>query len=113
LYLDPKNKHKIAPGVLVFKLSFGQSSTIDKYEGVNKIWKLQSSTNVVTHNVPTSNGYLIESRIPWVELGGKPDFNTRIGFNMELREKGQKNYLEGIPSNDSNKPFTWSTIKLK
>jgi hypothetical protein len=55
LYLDPKNKHKIAPGVLVFKLSFGQSSTIDKYEGVNKIWKLQSSTNVVTHNVPTSN----------------------------------------------------------
>lgn len=113
LYLDPKNKSLIAPGKSIFKLELGQSNLFSIYEGENSNWKkLDSPQGIVTTTVKTSNGYRVELKIPWTLLGGMPAKQTRIGYNIELREKGINNYIESISSNSSDKPYSWSTLKL-
>jgi len=113
LYLDPKNKNLIAPGKSIFKLELGQTTGFSMYIGENSKWKkLESPQGVITNTVKTSNGYLIEAKIPWSILGGMPAKQTRIGFNMELREKGSANYTENISSNTNTQPYSWSTLKL-
>nr|WP_315141469.1 exo-alpha-sialidase [uncultured Flavobacterium sp.] len=113
LYLDPKNKSLIAPGNSIFKLELGQSNLFSIYEGENSKWKkLDSPQGITTATVKTTNGYRIEIKIPWNVLGGMPAKQTRIGYNIELREKGTNNYTESIAPNSSDKPYSWSTLKL-
>ena len=113
LYLDPKNKNLIAPGKSIFKLELGQTALFAMYEGENSKWKkLESPQGVVTNVAKTSNGYQIEVKIPWTLLGGIPARQTRIGFNMELRERGSANYTENISGNINTQPYSWSTLKL-
>jgi hypothetical protein len=113
LYLDPKNRNLIAPGKSIFKLELGQSNLFSIYEGENSKWKkLDSPQGIVTTTVKTTNGYRIEVKIPWNVLGGMPPKQTRIGYNIELREKGTNNYTESIAPNSSDKPYSWSTLKL-
>ena len=113
LYLDPKNRNLIAPGKSIFKLELGQSNLFSIYEGENSKWKkLDNLQGIVTTTVKTTNGYRIEVKIPWNVLGGMPAKQTRIGYNIELREKGTNNYTESIAPNSSDKPYSWSTLKL-
>lgn len=113
LYLDPKNRSLIAPGKSIFKLELGHSNLFSIFEGENSKWKkLNSSQEVATTTVKTSNGYRTEIKIPWIILGGMPAKQTRIGYNIELREKGANNYTESISTNSSDKPYSWSTLKL-
>lgn len=113
LYLDPKNKSFTAPGKSIFKLELGQTSVFSIYEGENAKWKkLDNTKGISTTSIKTANGYQIEAKIPWELLGGIPSKQTRIGYNIELREKGAANYIESISSNVSDKPYTWSTLKL-
>ncbi|TRX28899.1 hypothetical protein FNW25_03855 [Flavobacterium franklandianum] len=113
LYLDPKNRNLIAPGKSIFKLELGQSNLFSIYEGENSKWKkLDSPQGIVTTTVKTANGYRIEVKIPWNVVGGIPVKQTRIGYNIELREKGTNNYTESITANSSDKPYSWSTLKL-
>lgn len=113
LYLDPKNKSLVAPGNSIFKLELGQSNLFSIYEGANSTWKkLDSPQGIVTTTVKTGNGYRIEVKIPWTIIGGIPAKQNRIGYNIELREKGTNNYVESISTNISDKPYSWSTLKL-
>jgi hypothetical protein len=113
LYLDPKNRNLIAPGKPIFKLELGQSNLFSIYEGENSKWKkLDNPQGIVTTTVKTTNGYRIEVKIPWTALGGMPAKQARIGYNIELREKGTNNYIESIATNSSDKPYSWSTLKL-
>ena len=113
LYLDPKNRNLIASGKSIFKLELGQSNLFSIYEGENSKWKkLDNPQGIVTTTVKTTNGYRIEIKIPWNVLGGMPAKQTRIGYNIELREKGTNNYTESIAPNSSDKPYSWSTLKL-
>jgi hypothetical protein len=113
LYLDPKNRNLIAPGKSIFKLELGQSNLFSIYEGENSKWKkLDNLQGIATATVKTTNGYRIEVKIPWNVLGGMPAKQTRIGYNIELREKGTNNYTESIAPNSSDKPYSWSTLKL-
>jgi hypothetical protein len=113
LYLDPKNKNLIAPGKSIFKLELGQAALFSMSEGENSKWKkLQSPQGVVMNVVKTGNGYQIETKIPWTLLGGMPAKQTRIGYNIELRERGFANYTENISGNTNGQPYTWSTLKL-
>lgn len=113
LYLDPKNRNLIASGKSIFKLELGQSNLFSIYEGENSKWKkLDNLQGIATATVKTTNGYRIEVKIPWNVLGGMPAKQTRIGYNIELREKGTNNYTESIAPNSSDKPYSWSTLKL-
>ncbi|OXA76703.1 BNR repeat-like domain-containing protein [Flavobacterium aquidurense] len=114
LYLDPKNQNLIAPGNSIFKLEFGQTATFSISEGENSTWKKSDKTKeIVSTTIKTANGYQIEAKIPWNLLGGMPAKQTRIGCNIELRSKGASSYLENISSNVADKPYSWSSIKLK
>lgn len=113
LYLDPKNRNLIVSGKSIFKLELGQSNLFSIYEGENSKWeKLDNLQGIATATVKTTNGYRIEVKIPWNVLGGMPAKQTRIGYNIELREKGTNNYTESIAPNSSDKPYSWSTLKL-
>jgi len=113
LYLDPKNKNLIAPGNSIFKLELGQSNLFSMYEGKNSKWEnINNPQGMETTTVKTTNGYRIEAKIPWTALGGMPAKQSRIAYNIELREKGTNNYTESIATNISDKPYSWSTLKL-
>ena len=113
LYLDSKNKSLIAPGQSIFKLELGQSNLFLIYEGENSKWKkIDSPQGIITTTLKTLNGYQTEVKIPWAVLGGMPAKQNRIGYNIELREKGASNYIESITTNSSDKPYSWSTLKL-
>jgi len=113
LYLDAKNRNLIALGNWIFKIELGQSSLFSIYEGENSKWKkLDNAQGILATTLKTPNGYQIEAKIPWGLLGGIPAKQTRIGFNMELRERGAGNFIEGISSNVNDKPYSWSALKL-
>ncbi|WP_369766017.1 sugar-binding protein [Flavobacterium sp. WC2429] len=113
LYLDPKNKKLIVPGSSIFKLELGQSNQFSLYEGENSKWKkLDGSQGILTTTVKTTNGYRIETKIPWTTLGGIPSKDMRVRYNIALREKGTNDYTEDIATNINNKPYSWSTLKL-
>lgn len=113
LYLDPKNRSLVAPGKSIFKLELGQTSVFSIYEGENNKWKkFDTAKGISAMTVKTATGYQTEAKIPWELLGGIPSKQTRIGYNIELREKGGANYTESISSNTSDKPYTYSTLKL-
>lgn len=114
LYLDPKNQNLIAPGNSTFKLEFGQTATFAISEGENSKWKKSDKTEgVASSTIKTADGYIIEAKIPWNLLGGMPAKQTRIGSNIELRARGGSAYLESISSNTAEKPYSWSSLKLK
>lgn len=110
IYLDPQNKHYVAPGKGVYKITISGENQLKVFEGDNGKWVNKKGTGIksVLGNPPT--GYVIETAIPWVLIGGKPALNKRIGFNMALI--ASDGYTENISSNDANKPFTWCTLKL-
>jgi Fe-S cluster assembly iron-binding protein IscA len=113
LYLDPKNKSLIAPGKSIFRLELGQTALFSMSEGENSKWKkLESTQGIVTNTAKIANGYQIEAKIPWTLLGGMPAKQTRMGYNIELRERGFTNYTESISNNINSQPYTWSTLKL-
>lgn len=113
MYLNPKNKNLIAPGKSIFKLELGQTALFSMYEGENSKWKkLESPQGIVTNVAKNVNGYLVETKIPWTLLGGIPAKQSRIGYNIELRERGFANYTENISGNTNSQPYTWSTLKL-
>jgi hypothetical protein len=113
LYLDPKNRSLVSPGKSIFKLEFGQKSVFSIYEGENRKWKkVDNAKGISAVTLKTANGYQIEAKIPWSLLGGIPAKQTRIGYNIELREKGSGNYTENISGNLNDNPYSWSTLKL-
>ncbi|MWB94152.1 hypothetical protein GON26_07235 [Flavobacterium sp. GA093] len=113
LYLDPKNKNLVAPGKSIFKMELGQSA-FTMYEGQNSSWKkIENPKDALVKTIKTADGYLIEAKISWTSLGGMPAKQTRIGYQAELRERGTSTYLEGIAPNASDKPYSWSTLRLK
>jgi hypothetical protein len=113
LYLDSKNKSLVAPGKSIFKIELGQSDIFSIYEGENNNWKkIESPKDALVKTIKTADGYQIEAKISWASLGGLPTKQTRIGYHAELRERGTSSYLEGITTNASDKPYTWSAFKL-
>src|SRR5690606_9299944 len=113
LYLDPKNRNLIAPGKSNFKLELGQTALFSISEGENSKWKkMQNPQGVVINVAKTANGYQVETKIPWAILGEMPAKETRLGYNIELRERGFANYTENISGSTNGQPYLWPTLKL-
>ena len=114
IFLDPKNRSLVAPGKNIFKIILSAGNNIAIFEGNNKIWvKTDDISGISTKTKNIDSGYLCEIAIPWTLLDGEAVLDKRIGFTMELSEKGNSNYTEGISNNISSQSFTWSTLYLK
>ena len=115
IYIDPTDRSLVAPGKEIFKIFLSSGNMISLYEGDNRIWKKadKSTFEIICETKINTSGYVQEMAIPWELLGGKPSLNTRIGFNIELSEKGNSSYVDGISNNINNQSYTWSTLKLK
>ena len=115
IYIDPTNRSLVDPGKDIYKIFLSAGNIISFYEGDNRVWKKigSNSTEIVCETKIGTSGYIQEIALPWVLLGGKPALNTRIGFNIELSEKGNSNYVDGISNNINSQSYTWSTLKLE
>tara|TARA_R110002049_G_scaffold302258_1_gene494981 strand:+ start:45310 stop:47067 length:1758 start_codon:yes stop_codon:yes gene_type:complete len=107
IYLDPMGKSYVAPGSGVFKIMISASNQIKVFEGFNSTWKVIELPDIETAVSETTNGYIQEIKIPWNSIGGKTNANSRIGFTIELTEKGTASYTETLSSTNKDKPYTW------
>lgn len=109
LYLDPQNKHYVAPGAGTYKINLSAENKLQTYTGRNGDWIPAKLTGVKTV-IRKINGYFAEIAVPWSVIGGKPPLGKRIGLNVALT--ASEGYTENISSNQADKPFTWCTLKL-
>ena len=115
IYLDPQNRSYISPGPGIFRITVTANNEVTLYEGDNNHYSgwTKISGDIKARTEENSNGYFQEIAIPWDLLGGKPESDKRIGFNIELTERGgDKSYDEDISFNDPKQPYTWSTVRL-
>jgi hypothetical protein len=110
IYLDPQNKHYVAPNKGIYKISISADNKLQLYYGQNNQWVPGKSNGILTVVRTPPTGYVIETAIPWALVGGKPALNKRIGLNIAL--KSSDGYTENISSNEADKPYTWCTLKL-
>lgn len=113
IYLDPSNKSLVSPHSGIYKIILSADNIVSVYEGEDSNWSEISSNKILNKTENNNLGYYQEIAIPWSLVGGIPAFNTRIGFNIELMEKGSDSYFESIPSNKVDEPYTWSTLNLR
>ncbi|NEW79127.1 MAG: hypothetical protein GZ086_06800 [Gelidibacter sp.] len=111
IYLDPSNKNYEKPDKGVFKINISVANEIQIFEGNNSEWVEIEMPEIKTA-VKNIDGYIQEISIPWNSIGGKPGSNSRIGFSMELIERGNSNYSEMLSTTQPNAPYTWLSLKL-
>jgi len=112
IYLDPSNKSLEAPGPQIYKIIISASNQLKAYEGKDSQWKEIELSKITTESMSNEEGYNLEIALPWTAIGGKPTSNTRIGFNIELIERGDSNYVETISATKTDAPYTWLSLKL-
>lgn len=111
IYLDPLNKNYKKPEIGVFKINISANNEIQAFEGNNSEW-IEIEIPGIKTAVSNIDGYIQEISIPWNSIGGKPDSDSRIGFSMELIEKGNASYFEMISTTQANSPYTWLRLKI-
>ncbi|NNU34123.1 hypothetical protein HK413_08160 [Mucilaginibacter sp. S1162] len=102
VYLDPQNKHYVAPGAGTYKINLSAENKLQTYMGRNGNWIPAKLTGVKTV-IRKINGYFAEIAIPRSVIGGKPPLGKRIGLNVALT--ASEGYTENISSNQADKPF--------
>jgi hypothetical protein len=117
VYLDAGNKSYGEPHIGVFSIFLSADNEVVVKEGNNGKWMIRKDINGIESSSKIINsGYVQELAIPWSLLDGKPELNTRVGFNIRLTEnsgKGEPDYKEDISSNNGSKPFSWMTLTLE
>jgi hypothetical protein len=111
LYLDPKNKSYTSIERGIFKFNVSADNKLTANQGNKGQWAKQTSIGINWTAKKMVSAYVVEIAIPWTLLGGKPQPNKRIGYNLALTSK--EGGTENISSNEADKPFTWCTLKLK
>ncbi|GAB3936793.1 exo-alpha-sialidase [Mucilaginibacter myungsuensis] len=114
LFIDPQNRSYDMPGKSIFKLSLTANGEVTVFEGEAGQWEKINQRFKVSLK-KQADGYFADVALPWKFLGGQPKPNTRMGFNMSLivPPNGSKpGYTETISGNETEKPFTWCTLKL-
>ncbi len=112
VYLDPLNHSYIAPGAGVFKIMVSATNQVKVYEGENTVWNEIEIPEIETQVSENNEGYIQEISIPWSSIGGEPVSGSRIGFNIELRERGNSTYSEVISATEKDAPHSWISLKL-
>jgi len=112
IYLDPSNKSLAAPGLQIYKIIISASNRVKAYEGKGSQWQEVELPEITTESMSNEEGYNLEIALPWTLLGDKPEPDTRIGFTVELIERGDSNYIEPISATQTDAPYTWLSLKL-
>ncbi|WP_421898208.1 exo-alpha-sialidase [Marinoscillum sp.] len=113
LFLDPQNRSYEVPAEGVFALLFHYRGDVERRRGEQGQWEMAHGSETVMAARITSEGYVIESSIPWSELGGRPNVDQRIGYHVQLHEQSATSaYTENLSGNQPNQPYTWSALKL-
>lgn len=98
-----------------FKVFATPSEDLLTYQGSNGLWT-EDEVEVELVANEHSNGYQLEMAIPWSEIGGMPQDNQGIGFNVELQSRNKSTgtlQKESLSGNQISQPSTWTKIELK
>jgi hypothetical protein len=78
-----------------------------------------SLSSVIVEAVKSSNGYILESQIPWVVFGHTPSENERFGFALSLSDNDQsgvatwQSMVSTVSTRRVADPTTWGTLVLE
>lgn len=113
LYLDPQNRSYEAPAEGVYAFRFYHNGDLEWSIGDHGLWKTINDSETIIFAQTTSEGYVLETKIPWSELGDLPIMDQRIGYHVQLHEQSATAaYTENLSSNKPDQPYTWSALKL-
>lgn len=112
IYIDPMGKNYVAPGSGTYKIIVSATNQVKIFEGFNSTWEEIEMPDVVTAVTENTTGYIEEIKISWSAIGGKPNSGTRVGFSLELIEKGSASYTEMISTTLKDVPYTWLDLNL-
>jgi len=112
-YIDVANVSSDAPVSGVYSFTINADGSITSMKGYNGNWEGMDFLPEELSVDETASGYEIELAISWDKLGGIPEADERIGFSVALTDySNSSNYTENLTMSDSNKPYTWVTIRL-
>ena len=112
-YIDAANVSSDAPVSGVYSFTINADGSITSMKGYNGNWEGMDFLPEELSVDETASGYEIELAISWDKLGGIPEADERIGFSVALTDySNSSNYTENLTMSDSNKPYTWVTIRL-
>jgi hypothetical protein len=112
-YIDAANVSSDVPVTGVFSFTINADGSVTSMKGYDGSWEGMDYLPEELLVDETASGYEIELAISWDELGGIPDTDERIGFSVALTDysNSSSNYTEDLTMSDSDKPYTWVTIK--
>ncbi|PAU95591.1 hypothetical protein CK503_00560 [Aliifodinibius salipaludis] len=128
---DSSDSTKNSPGVAVmvapeklsdnslvegtYKVFATPSEDLLTHQGSSGLWTENiMEIELVANEHPT--GYQLEIAIPWAEIGGRPENDQGIGFNIELQSRSESDgtlQKETLSGNRVKHPSTWTKIELK
>jgi serine/threonine protein kinase len=75
-----------------------------------------ANTGIDIASVKTAKGYIVETAVPWSALGGRPELETPVGFNINISDNDDVNtsvqqvMISTSPNRTWSNPQTWGTL---
>jgi serine/threonine protein kinase len=75
-----------------------------------------ANTGIKIAAIKTAQGYIVETAVPWPDLGGRPDPEMPVGFNLNISDNDnvttsiQQVMLSTSPNRTWSDPRTWGTL---
>ena len=111
-YLDPGNQSVSAPAKGIFTVSLDVAGTVTFAEGEKGTWTGRKPAAIDKAVTRISGGYKLDVRIPWSVLGTRPGASVRFHAVLNDVAATGQTYTEPLSGNDSEKPYTWPSVKL-
>ncbi len=124
VFFDLHNKNSQRPQPGIYRLQVALDGGVTCSEGTEQgQWKtfavepVKARFNLLgtMNQISPDSGYQFEVKIPWQQIGGKPELQKRWGFHLVLRDDqngGAIDFCEAFSGGESQKPFTWWCAQL-
>lgn len=125
IMIDRNHDHAATPQTDDYKITISIGGMARYSKGNGTGWSSWTPTGITyavaligtaNDNSDTDTRYKIEVRIPWSQIGGKPQAGSTFGVNFTYFDDddgGDRECSETIPGNNSNKPSSWCDVTLK
>lgn len=107
-YFDINNDKATAYGTNDVQYSFGWNDGTT----VGALPSGRATTNITYSSVTTSNGYIVEARIPWSTLQGTPTLGQNIGIDFMVNDDDDGSTRDGKLSWNATEDQAWQNPSL-
>lgn len=113
IYLDPENQNLLHPDAGIFKIWCNYKGETKIYEGHQGQWEEQKTTTINCKVKTDTNGYQIESVLPFSILKKQTKSDFRINFGLMEYSSTTKSYEENTIHSDAFASNTWLHVSFQ